>query len=68
MQEGGIFTAKLSFVCAVRPTTRMIVQKASYNITPQPSDYPLSPFKMKFEPPLLHPNSQCFYQRAYLIS
>ncbi|KAF5381926.1 hypothetical protein D9757_007565 [Collybiopsis confluens] len=22
-----------------------------------PSDYPLSPFKMKFEPPLFHPNS-----------
>ncbi|KAJ3773130.1 ubiquitin-conjugating enzyme/RWD-like protein [Lentinula raphanica] len=22
----------------------------------QPSDYPLSPFKMKFEPPLFHPN------------
>lgn len=22
----------------------------------QPSDYPLSPFKMKFEPPILHPN------------
>lgn len=24
--------------------------------TVQPSDYPLSPFKMKFEPPLFHPN------------
>ncbi|KAJ3891449.1 ubiquitin-conjugating enzyme/RWD-like protein [Lentinula edodes] len=24
--------------------------------TPFPSDYPLSPFKMKFEPPLFHPN------------
>jgi len=23
----------------------------------QPQDYPLSPFKMKFDPPLLHPNS-----------
>ncbi|PIL25892.1 transporter [Ganoderma sinense ZZ0214-1] len=22
-----------------------------------PSDYPLSPFKMKFDPPLFHPNS-----------
>ena len=26
-------------------------------ISDQPSDYPLSPFKMKFEPPLFHPNS-----------
>ena len=24
----------------------------------QPPDYPLSPFKMKFEPPLFHPNSK----------
>jgi ubiquitin-conjugating enzyme E2 G2 len=24
---------------------------------PQPPDYPLSPFKMKFDPPLFHPNS-----------
>ena len=24
-----------------------------------PADYPLSPFKMKFEPPLFHPNSAC---------
>ncbi|KAF8968706.1 ubiquitin-conjugating enzyme/RWD-like protein, partial [Flammula alnicola] len=24
--------------------------------TPKPSDYPLSPFKMKFDPPLFHPN------------
>jgi ubiquitin-protein ligase len=23
----------------------------------QPSDYPLNPFKMKFDPPLFHPNS-----------
>ncbi|EDR09688.1 uncharacterized protein LACBIDRAFT_190123 [Laccaria bicolor S238N-H82] len=26
-----------------------------------PSDYPLSPFKMKFDPPLFHPNSTKFY-------
>lgn len=26
------------------------------NVRFQPSDYPLSPFKMKFEPPLFHPN------------
>ena len=26
----------------------------------QPPDYPLSPFKMKFDPPLLHPNSNAF--------
>ncbi len=26
---------------------------------PQPPDYPLSPFKMKFDPPLFHPNSKC---------
>lgn len=26
--------------------------------TDQPSDYPLSPFKMKFDPPLFHPNSK----------
>src|SRR6266404_1724275 len=26
----------------------------------QPTDYPLSPFKMKFEPPLFHPNSRLF--------
>jgi ubiquitin-protein ligase len=25
---------------------------------PQPPDYPLSPFKMRFEPPLFHPNSK----------
>jgi hypothetical protein len=24
----------------------------------QPSDYPLNPFKMKFDPPLFHPNSK----------
>lgn len=24
-----------------------------------PSDYPLNPFKMTFDPPLLHPNSEC---------
>lgn len=25
----------------------------------QPNDYPLNPFTMKFDPPLLHPNSMC---------
>ncbi|KAJ3486418.1 hypothetical protein NLI96_g4259 [Meripilus lineatus] len=40
--EGGVFAAKLTFF----HTTKMR----------QPSDYPLSPFKMKFEPPLFHPN------------
>lgn len=28
------------------------------SIAGKPSDYPLSPFKMKFDPPLFHPNSK----------
>lgn len=28
------------------------------HICAQPTDYPLSPFKMKFDPPLFHPNSE----------
>ena len=55
--EGGVFAATLTFVrplcsssqppCPHRPCVRPC----------QPSDYPLSPFKMKFDPPLFHPNS-----------
>lgn len=28
------------------------------NFERKPSDYPLSPFKMRFDPPLFHPNSE----------
>ncbi|THH09899.1 hypothetical protein EW146_g8540 [Bondarzewia mesenterica] len=39
------------------------------NLThPKPSDYPLSPFKMKFEPPLFHPNSESIICHATLFN
>lgn len=52
-QEGGVFSAKLTFV---RPGS-LHPPQITLNL-PQPSDYPLSPFKMKFDPPLFHPNSK----------
>ncbi|KZT66749.1 ubiquitin-conjugating enzyme [Daedalea quercina L-15889] len=33
-----------------------------------PHDYPLSPFKMKFEPPLFHPNSEFYPDGTVCIS
>ncbi len=33
----------------------------------QPTDYPLSPFKMKFEPPLFHPNSKRHAHTAIVV-
>ena len=52
MQEGGVFVARLTFV-GPPPTPLPYAPLMS----PQPPDYPLSPFKMKFDPPLFHPNS-----------
>ena len=52
-QEGGVFAAKLTFV----GDDRYLCHSRQF-YPHQPSDYPLSPFKMKFEPPLFHPNSE----------
>lgn len=46
-QEGGVFAAKLVFVS----------HQLSSRAEEQPPDYPLNPFTMTFDPPLLHPNS-----------
>ena len=48
IQEGGVFPAKLLFVSFIN-TTRA---------DSKPADYPLNPFTMTFDPPLLHPNSE----------
>lgn len=37
-------------------------------LTPQPLDYPLYPFKMTFDPPLLHPNSMCFCHPLFSLA
>lgn len=37
--------------------TSPVITHRSILFHPQPPDYPLSPFKMKFDPPLFHPNS-----------
>lgn len=39
------------------PTTPLFTRPVDLFGHLQPSDYPLSPFKMKFDPPLFHPNS-----------
>lgn len=61
--EGGVFPAVLTFVRpppAVRAPTPLTPAACPAPSRPrQPSDYPLSPFKMKFDPPLFHPNSKC---------
>lgn len=36
----------------------LMVPLPDRHLVPQPPDYPLSPFKMRFEPPLFHPNSK----------
>ena len=62
--EGGVFAAKLTFVSAARSFPHATNEHnamqctALHRGTAQPPDYPLSPFKMKFEPPLFHPNSK----------
>jgi ubiquitin-conjugating enzyme E2 G2 len=60
--EGGVFVAKLEFVSrsinivvTVPSERRFLTKRLPSN---KPSDYPLSPFKMKFEPPIFHPNSE----------
>ena len=63
--EDGVFVAKLEFVSP----NIVITVLSDGSLTKRlpfykPSDYPLSPFKMKFEPPLFHPNSEpiiCFF-------
>ena len=70
-KEGGVFAAKLTFVSPMYllhsardaiPPQRVSDDSLLLAIFlldfGQPSDYPLSPFKMKFEPPLFHPNSE----------
>ena len=65
--EGGVFAAKLTFVSAhsyFLSFWHAIARAPVFWAIPmtvcrfQPTDYPLSPFKMKFEPPLFHPNSK----------
>ena len=68
-KEGGVFAAKLTFVSPMYllhsardaiPHQRVSDDSLLLAIFlldfGQPSDYPLSPFKMKFEPPIFHPN------------
>ena len=55
--EGGVFVAKLEFVSPVLHSSSPIGSDQAFSFY-KPSDYPLSPFKMKFEPPLFHPNSE----------
>jgi ubiquitin-conjugating enzyme E2 G2 len=55
VQEGGIFVAKLTFVRTIIMYRLVLLTQSHIH---QPNDYPLSPFKMKFEPPLFHPNSK----------
>ncbi len=58
LQEGGVFAARLTFVRAHSPGLRKDMLLTDH-ICAQPTDYPLSPpFKMKFDPPLFHPNSE----------
>ncbi|PSS34242.1 hypothetical protein PHLCEN_2v1708 [Hermanssonia centrifuga] len=57
--EGGVFVAKLTFVSDPPHGVPFPFWFSIEAHTEQPSDYPLSPFKMKFEPPLFHPNSEC---------
>lgn len=49
-----MFLAKLEFVSDAVLSDLLFGPKLLF--FGQPSDYPLSPFKMKFDPPLLHPN------------
>ena len=60
-QEGGVFAAKLTFVSLHQAAQMLWQADVSLHdpfVNTKPSDYPLSPFKMKFEPPLFHPNSE----------
>jgi hypothetical protein len=50
-----VFVAKLTFVRYVYASWFPV---PTGHLVPQPPDYPLSPFKMRFEPPLFHPNSK----------
>jgi hypothetical protein len=49
-----VFLAKLEFVSNGYLVYARVRTEAIVFV--KPSDYPLNPFKMKFDPPLLHPN------------
>ena len=56
-----MFAAKLTFVSLHQAAQMLWQADVSLHdpfVNTKPSDYPLSPFKMKFEPPLFHPNSE----------
>jgi hypothetical protein len=47
------------------PPPRPSLIETLHPAPPQPPDYPLSPFKMKFDPPLFHPNGKCSHIHSF---